>query len=84
MSLNATARISKKSVIDWDRRFGALKPTLMLYSLLHQFVHQEVEGDELYTKVEQNKSHSQVPAVRLGIVDTGISWSQLLTMRYAI
>ena len=61
MSLNATARthnVSKKSVIDWERRFGALKPTLMLYSLLHQFVHQEVEGDELYTKVEQNKPPS--------------------------
>ena len=62
MSLNATGsrthNVSKKSVIDWERRFGALKPTLMLYSLLHQFVHQEVEGDELYTKVEQNKPPS--------------------------
>lgn len=42
MSLNATARthnVSKKSVIDWQRRLGILKPTLMLYSLLHQFIH---------------------------------------------
>jgi hypothetical protein len=58
MSLNATARthnVSKKSVIDWERRLGGLKPTLMLYSLLHQFIHQEIEGDELYTKVDKNK-----------------------------
>jgi transposase-like protein len=37
MSLNAIARthnVSKKSVIDWERRLGGLKPTLMLYSLL--------------------------------------------------
>ena len=58
MSLNATARthnVSKKSVIDWERRLASLKPTLMLYSLLHQFIHQEIEGDELYTKVDKNK-----------------------------
>jgi DNA-binding transcriptional regulator YiaG len=58
MSLNATARthnVSKKSVIDWERRLGNLKPTLMLYSLLHQFIYQEIEGDELYTKVDKNK-----------------------------
>jgi transposase-like protein len=58
MSLNATARthnISKKSVIDWQRRLGGIKPALMLYSLLHQFIHQEIEGDELYTKVDKNK-----------------------------
>ena len=52
MSLNATTRtfsVSKKSVIDWERRLGGLKPTLMLYALLHEFIHQEIEGDELYT-----------------------------------
>ena len=57
MGLNATARtfgVSKKSVIDWERRLAALKPTLMLYALLHEFIHQEIEGDELYTKVDKN------------------------------
>jgi transposase-like protein len=57
LGLNATARtfrVSKKSVMDWERRLGALKPTLMLYSLLHQFIHQEIEGDELYTKVDKS------------------------------
>ena len=58
MSLNATARtfsISKKSVIDWERRLSGLKLTLILYSLLHKFIHQEIEGDELYTKVNKNE-----------------------------
>ena len=57
MSLNATARtfkVSKKSVIDWEHRLGELKPTLILYALLHEFIHQEIEGDELYTKVDKN------------------------------
>lgn len=57
MGLNATARtfnVSKKSVMDWEQRLGELKPTLMLYALLHEFIYQEIEGDELYTKVEQN------------------------------
>ena len=57
MSLNATARtfsVSKKSVIAWERRLAELKPTLMLYSILHEFIHQEIEGDELYTKVDKN------------------------------
>jgi transposase-like protein len=57
MGLNATARtfaVSKKSVIDWEWRLSDLKPTLLLYSLLHQFLSQIIEADELYTKVGQN------------------------------
>ncbi len=45
-------------MIDWERRLAALKPTLMLYALLHEFIHQEIEGDELYTKVYKNKAPS--------------------------
>ena len=50
MGLNDTARtfsVSTKSVIDWSRRLVKLKSTLTLYALLHQFIHQEIEGDEL-------------------------------------
>lgn len=47
-----------KSVIDWERRLADLKPTLMLYSVLHKFIHQEIEGDELYTKVDKNVAPS--------------------------
>lgn len=32
-----------------------MKETLLLYALCHQFIQQFVEGDELYTKVGQNK-----------------------------
>jgi transposase-like protein len=57
MSLNACARnynVSKKSIIDWEWRLAGIKPTLLLYSLMHQFIEQVVEGDELYTKVHHN------------------------------
>jgi hypothetical protein len=57
MGLNATARtfkVSKKSVIDWEWRLSDLKPTMLLYSLLHQFISQVIEADELYTKVAKN------------------------------
>lgn len=62
MGLNATARtfgVSKKSVIDWEWRLGRLKSTLMIYSLMHTFIHQVIEGDELYTKVAQNRTASE-------------------------
>lgn len=55
--LNATARIfgvSKKSIIDWEWRLSELKPTLLLYGLIHQFLTLVIEGDELYTKVHHN------------------------------
>ena len=45
--------LSKKSVIVWERRLGGVKPTLMLYALLQKFIHQDIEGDELYTKVKK-------------------------------
>ncbi len=74
MSLNATARthnVSKKSVIDWERRLAGLKPTLLLYALLHQFIHQEIEGDELYTKVDQNKPPSDSQGWTIVLMERG-------------
>ena len=74
MSLNATTRthnVSKKSVIDWERRLAGLKPTLMLYALLHKFIHQEIEGDELYTKVEQNKPPSDSQGWTIVLMERG-------------
>jgi transposase-like protein len=59
--LNATARIfgvSKKSIIDWEWRLSELKPTLLLYGLVHQFLSLVIEGDELYTKVHHNTAAS--------------------------
>jgi hypothetical protein len=58
MSLNTCARnyhVSKKSIIDWEWRLGAIKPTLFLYALMQQFIEQVIEDDELYPKVHQNR-----------------------------
>ena len=74
MGLNATARtfkVSKKSVMDWEQRLGELKPTLMLYSLLHEFIHQEIEGDELYTKVNQNIAPSDSEGWTIVLMERG-------------
>ena len=74
MGLNATARtfkVSKKSVMDWEQRLGELKPTLMLYSLLHEFIHQEIEGDELYTKVSQNIAPSASEGWTIVLMERG-------------
>jgi hypothetical protein len=57
MGMNAAARtfhVSKKSIIDWEWRLSDVKPTLLLYSLVHQFLDQIIEGDERYTKVGKN------------------------------
>jgi transposase-like protein len=57
MSLNATCRlfgISKNTLLDWERRFAQLKNPLMIYALLHTFLTQLIEGDELYTKIGNN------------------------------
>jgi transposase-like protein len=57
LSLNATCRvfdIAKNTLLNFERRFSALKDILMVYTLLHTFINQIVEGDELYTKVSRN------------------------------
>ena len=49
-------------MIVWERRLAEFKPTLMLYALLHELIHQEIEGDELYTmytKVDKNVPPSE-------------------------
>ena len=51
----ATFHIGKNSVYRWLGRLSSVKQTLLLYALCHQFIQQFIEGDELYTKVNQNK-----------------------------
>jgi transposase-like protein len=46
-------RVSKNSLYRWQERLSDLKPTLLLYTLCHQFLNLMVEGDELYTKVKK-------------------------------
>lgn len=58
MGLNAacrTFRVGKNSIKRGLSRLGKLKETLLLYALCHQFIQQLIEGDELYTRVGQNK-----------------------------
>ena len=58
MGLNAACRtfhVGKNSIKRWLNRLGGLKETLLLYALCHQFIQLLIEGDELYTKVGQNK-----------------------------
>ena len=57
MGFNAVCRvfgISKNTLLDWERRFANLKGPLLIYALLHTFLTQLIEGDEVYTKVGQN------------------------------
>ena len=46
--------VSKNSIYRWQERLSGLKQTLLLYALTHQFLHQVIEGDELYTRVRKN------------------------------
>lgn len=62
MGINATARtfnVAKNTIYDWLERMADLKGVLLLYALCHEFLTQVVEGDELYTKVKENKAPDQ-------------------------
>jgi transposase len=50
-----TFQVGKNTVKRWVKRLGSLKETLLLYALCHQFSQLQIEGDELYTKVAENK-----------------------------
>ena len=57
MGLNAVCQvfgISKNTLLEWERRFADLKGPLVIYALLHSFLTQLIEGDEIYTRVEKN------------------------------
>ena len=46
--------IAKNTLLSWERKLSELAETLLLYSLVHSFLEQTIEGDELYTKVGRN------------------------------
>lgn len=57
IGLNAACRvfeIAKNTLLDWEHRVAALRETLMVYALMHTFLVQVIEGDELDTKVGKN------------------------------
>lgn len=74
-ALNASMRrrnaAFRRKTNTYAKSRGNLQRTLDVFWLVHNFVR-----SHFTTKV--------VPAVKLGILATEISWSQLLTMRYAI
>lgn len=58
MGLNAVCRtfhVGKNTVKRWVNRLISLKETLLPYVLCQQFIQLQIEGDELYTKVAENK-----------------------------
>jgi len=62
MGINAAVRtfkVARNTIYDWLERVADLKEVLLWYSLSHQFLSQLVEGDELYTKVKENKAPEQ-------------------------
>ena len=73
MGFNAVCRvfgISKNTLLDWEQRFANLKGPLLIYALLHTFLTQLLEGDEVYTKIGKN-----VPA------DASEGWTVVLMER---
>lgn len=57
MGLNAACRafdIAKNTLLNWERRLSDMKETFLVYALMHTFLTQFIEGDELYTKVRVN------------------------------
>jgi len=58
LGFNATARvfgIARNTLRNWEKKIAQVKQELYLYSLINDFIKQEIEGDELYTKVHSNK-----------------------------
>ena len=57
MGFNAAARTfekAKNTILAWERKFLALQHVLFLSALVHEFFEGVIEGDEAYTKVQQN------------------------------
>jgi hypothetical protein len=72
MGINAVCRVfkvAKNSVYLWLDRVSGLKETLLLYALCHQFLQLMIEGDELYTKVEQNKPPAESEGWTIVLMD---------------
>lgn len=72
MGLNATAKtfkISKNTIINWEKRLASLQNTLFLYALVHDFLQLIIEGDELYTKVNRNTEPSESEGWTIVLMD---------------
>ena len=62
LGFNATCRnfsISSNTLRSWESKIGSATDVLKLYSLTHTFLSQIIEGDELYTRVHENKPQEE-------------------------
>jgi hypothetical protein len=72
LSVNAACRtfhVSKNTLRTWQERLSPVKDALLLYALCHQFLHQLIEGDELYTKVKSNQPPADSPGGTMVLLD---------------
>jgi hypothetical protein len=72
LGVNAACRtfhVSKNTLRTWQERLSPVKDALLLYALCHQFLHQLIEGDELYTKVHSNPSPADSPGWTIVLMD---------------
>jgi len=72
MGINAAVRtfkVAKNTIYNWMGRVADLKEVLLLYALCHQFLSKIVEGDELYTKVKENKAADQSEGWTIVLMD---------------
>ena len=72
LGINAAVRtfkVAKNTIYNWLERVADLKEPLLLYALCHQFLSQIVEGDELYTKVKENKAPDQSEGWTIVLMD---------------
>lgn len=72
LSFNATCRtfsMSKETLSSWEKKFCRLKIPLKTYALTHKFLSQQLEGDELYTKVNKNTEPHESEGWTMVIMD---------------
>ena len=72
LSLNATTRvfnIAKNTLLSWEKKFSKLYHTLFIYSMAHTFIQFVIEGDEFYTKVNQNVPAEQSSGWTIVLMD---------------
>ena len=72
LSVNAACRtfhVSKNTLRAGQERLSPVKEVLVLYALWHQFLHQLIEGDELYTKVYSNQPPADSPGWTIVLMD---------------
>ena len=72
LGLNATARTfeyAKNTILNWERKFADIHEVLVTYALVQDFVHQEIEGDEAYTKIGKNVPPSESQGWTIALMD---------------